>query len=118
ESPGEANRRESSAQPPGAEGRAGKRIVTARERRQVVEKIQAAAGVSERRAVRFTGFLRSTIRYESVREPQEALRVRVLELADQRRRWGYRMIHTCLRRESWPVNRKRVQRLYREEGLA
>lgn len=92
--------------------------MTARERRQVVEKIQAAAGVSERRAVRFTGFPRSTIRYESVREPQEALRVRIRELADQRKRWGYRMIHTFLRREGWPVNRKRVQRLYREEGLA
>jgi putative transposase len=39
-------------------------------------------------------------------------------MADQRKRWGYRMIHTVLRREGWPVNRKRVQRLYREEGLA
>lgn len=92
--------------------------MTARERRHVVEKIQAAAGISERRAVRFTGFPRSTIRYQSVREPQEALRVRIRELADQRKRWGYRMIHTVLRREGWPVNRKRVQRLYREEGLA
>src|SRR5690606_6121777 len=118
ESPAEANRRGSSAQPPGAEGRAGKRIVTARERRHVVEKIQAAVGISERRAIRFTGFPRSTIRYESTREPQDALRVRIRELADQRKRWGYRMIHTVLRREGWPVNRKRVQRLYREEGLA
>lgn len=92
--------------------------MTARERRHVVEKIQAAAGISERRAIRFTGFPRSTIRYESVREPQEALRVRIRELAGQRKRWGYRMIHTFLRREGWPVNRKRVQRLYREEGLA
>src|SRR5690606_9491587 len=114
----EANRRGSSAEPPGAEGRAGKRIVTAGERRHVVEKIQAAAGVSERRAIRFTGFPRSTMRYRSVREPQEALRDRIRELADQRKRWGYRMIHTVLRREGWPVNRKRVQRLYREEGLA
>lgn len=92
--------------------------MTARERRLVVEKIQAAAGISERRAIRFTGFPRATVRYQSVREPQEALRARIRELADQRKRWGYRMIHTVLRREGWPVNRKRVQRLYREEGLA
>jgi len=92
--------------------------VTARERRRVVERVQAATGVSERRAVRFTGFPRSTIRYRTVREPQEVLRARIRELAGQRPRWGYRTIHNLLRREGWPVNRKRVQRLYREEGLA
>lgn len=92
--------------------------MTARERRHVVQTIQAAVGISERRAIRFTGFPRSTVRYESVREPQEALRTRIRELADLQKRWGYRMIHTVLRREGWPVNRKRVQRLYREEGLA
>lgn len=92
--------------------------MTAEERRRVVQKVCAAAGVSERKAIRFTGFARSTVRYRSVREPQDALRARIRELAEQRKRWGYRMIHTVLRREGWPVNRKRVQRLYREEGLA
>jgi putative transposase len=92
--------------------------VTARERRRVVGKVQAAAGVSERRAIRFTGFPRSTMRYRSVREPQEELRARIRELAAERPRWGYRTIHTLLRREGREVNRKRVQRLYREEGLA
>jgi putative transposase len=58
------------------------------------------------------------MRYRNVREPQDALRARIRELADLRKRWGYRMIHTLLRREGWSVNRKRVQRLYREEGLA
>lgn len=92
--------------------------MTAGERRRVVERVQAAVGVSERRAVRFTGFARSTIRYESVREPQEELRARIREIATERPRWGYRFIHNRLRREGVPVNRKRVQRLYREEGLA
>ena len=58
------------------------------------------------------------MRYRSLREPQEKLRARIRELAAQRPRWGYRMIHNLLRREGWSVNRKRVQRLYREEGLA
>jgi putative transposase len=92
--------------------------VTAGERRRVVQRIQAATGVSERRAIRFTGFSRATVRYRSLRGPQETLRARIRELAAQQKRWGYRMIHTVLRREGWAVNRKRVQRLYREEGLA
>lgn len=92
--------------------------MTARERRQVVGRVQAAHGVSERRAVRWTGFARSTIRYRSRRPPQEELRDRIRELALERPRWGYRRIHVLLQREGWSVNRKRVQRLYREEGLA
>lgn len=92
--------------------------MTARERRRVVQKVQAAYGISERRAVRFTGFPRSTVRYKSLIDPQEELRTRIRELAAQRPRWGYRQIHTLLQREGWLVNRKRVQRLYREEGLA
>ena len=92
--------------------------MTTGERRRVVGEVQAAAGISERRAVRFTGFPRSTIRYQTVREPQEELRARIRAIASERTRWGYRFIHNRLRREGVPVNRKRVQRLYREEGLA
>lgn len=63
--------RRSSAEPPGAEGHPGKQVETARERRQVVEKVQAAAAVSERRAIRFTGFPRSSMRYKSLSDPQQ-----------------------------------------------
>jgi len=92
--------------------------VTAGERRRVVERVRAAVGISERRAIRFTGFPRSTIRYQTVRDPQDELRARIRAIAAERTRWGYRYIHNRLRREGVPVNRKRVQRLYREEGLA
>lgn len=92
--------------------------MTARERRRVVKEIEAAYGISERRAIRFTGFPRSSMRYRSLREPQEELRSRIRELAHERPRWGYRRIHLLLRREGWTVNRKRVERLYRAEGLA
>lgn len=57
----QADRSGSSAQPPGAEGHPGKRGKTAVERRRVVGQIQAAAGVSERRAIRFTGFPRDLV---------------------------------------------------------
>jgi putative transposase len=92
--------------------------VTTTERRRVVTEVQAAAEVSERRAIRFTGFPRSTVRYRSVREPQTALVARIRALAAERPRWGYRWLHRLLVREGWRVNRKRVQRLYRAEGLA
>lgn len=92
--------------------------MTTRERRRVVQRVQAAEGVSERRAIRWTGFARSTVRYQSVRPPQEELCGRIRQLAGERPRWGYRRIHVLLRREGWVVNRKRVQRLYREQGLA
>jgi len=58
------------------------------------------------------------MRYRSLRSPQDELRTRIRELAAERPRWGYRRIHLRLRREGWAVNRKRVQRIYREEGLA
>jgi putative transposase len=43
--------------------------------------------------------------------------MRLRELAQARPRFGYLRLHVMLRREGWVVNRKRVHRLYREEGL-
>jgi putative transposase len=56
------------------------------------------------------------------RRPSEArqqtvLRLRIRELAHARPRFGYLRIWVLLRREGWHVNRKRVRRLYRLEGL-
>ena len=44
-------------------------------------------------------------------------REKLRELAHQRRRFGYRRLHILLRREGIAINRKKTQRLYREEGL-
>ncbi len=92
-------------------------MVTPEQRRTAVHHVMTTAEVSERRACRFTGFARSTQRYASVRPPDTALRARLHELASTRRRWGYRQLTRVLRREGLPINRKRVQRLYQEEGL-
>ncbi len=43
--------------------------------------------------------------------------MRIRELAMARPRFGYNRIHTLLRREGWRINKKRVRRLYRLEGL-
>lgn len=50
-------------------------------------------------------------------EANERLRVRLRELAEERRRWGYRRLHILLEREGWQVNSKRVYRIYVEEKL-
>jgi len=56
-------------------------------------------------------------RYQSRRDPQTELRVRLRDLATSRIRYGYRRLTVMLRREGWRVNTKRVYRLYREEAL-
>lgn len=73
--------------------------------------------VSERRACSTLVFARSVVRYESLADPQTALRMRLRELAMARVGYGYRRLHILLWREGWRVNHKRVYRLYRDEGL-
>lgn len=91
--------------------------MTATGRRRVVRYAREAAGVSERRACRFLGVSRSTVQYRGTRGEDGALRRRLRELAEERRRWGYRMLHVLLEREGYELNHKRMYRLYREEGL-
>ncbi len=57
------------------------------------------------------------IRYRSRRPPEAELRARLHELANQRRRFGYRRLFILLRREGEPSGINRIYRLYREEGL-
>src|SRR5437764_4468342 len=75
-------------------------------------------GVSERRACLTARFWRSSLRYQSQREPLTALRQRMRELAQTRVRFGYRRLLVLLRREGWELGKKRCYRLYTEEGLA
>jgi putative transposase len=58
-----------------------------------------------------------SLRYQHHRDPQEGLRMRLRELAASRVRYGYRRLTVLLKREGWPVNAKRIYRLYSEEGL-
>ena len=73
--------------------------------------------MSERRACRTIRADRKTVRYRSRRAPDEDLRARLRELAGEQRRFGYRRLHAPLRAEGRLLNRKKTQRLYREEGL-
>ena len=60
---------------------------------------------------------RASLRYQGHHDPQEALRIRLREVAAARVRFGYRRLTVLLRRDGWRVNAKRIYRLYTEEGL-
>lgn len=74
-------------------------------------------GISERRACSVTGISRLTMRYQGVPRDDDALRLDLIRLAKQYGRYGYRMIAELLRAEGWHLNHKKVERLWREEGL-
>jgi len=75
-------------------------------------------GVSERRACRYLGQPRSTQRRPRVvADDEAALTAAIIRLATQYGRYGYRRITALLRAEGWIVNHKRVERIWRREGL-
>ena len=86
-------------------------------RRELAEWAQQAHDLSQRRAAGLIPVDRATLRYEHHRDPQDALRVRLRELAGSRVRYGYRRLTVMLKREGWNVNAKRIYRLYIVEGL-
>lgn len=86
-------------------------------RKPVVVHLREEWHLSERRACGLVCVSRMAMRYASRRD-DTALRVRLRELAAERRRWGYRKLHVLLQREGVVVNHKRVERVYREEGLS
>jgi hypothetical protein len=82
--------------------------------------LQERFGVSERRACKVVGQPRSTQRLAAP-EPADdelALRAFLRDFSRRRPRWGWRRAFTEAKRSGWPrVNKKRVHRLWREEGL-
>jgi putative transposase len=75
-------------------------------------------GISERRACRAIGQPRSTQRHErKIPDDEERLVGQIVRLATQYGRYGYRRITALLRNDGWRVNHKRVERIWRREGL-
>ena len=75
-------------------------------------------GISERRACRVLNQSRSSQRRVSTKVGKDAALVeRMVALSRENPRYGYRRVWALLRREGWAVNKKRVQRLWREAGL-
>jgi putative transposase len=92
--------------------------VSPSQRRAAVAFLMKKHRVSERRACRVVGQNRTTNRYQAVPGDFEARLVEAMKaLADRFPRYGYRRIHVLLVAEGWPVNVKRVHRLWLLEGL-
>ena len=79
---------------------------------------KAEHGYSERRACTLLDVNRCTFRRESPADKDAALRVRMREIAETRRRFGAPRLHIMLRREGLVINHKRTERVYREEQLS
>ncbi len=87
-------------------------------RRGAVSQVCQRLGISERRVCRVLAHPRTTQRYRTVQRDDEALLTdAVVRLASRFGRYGYRRITALLQREGWCVNHKRVERIWRREGL-
>jgi putative transposase len=81
-----------------------------------IEQMKQEYAFSERRACRLMMLAVTTYRYRSQRS-DEPLRTKLVELAREKPRFGYRRLHVLLRRSGERVNHKRLHRIYREAGL-
>ncbi|WP_246744999.1 IS3 family transposase [Methylocystis sp. Sn-Cys] len=86
-------------------------------RREAVAHLRAVMGLSERRACCIVAVDRTKVRYAPKRQADTALRERLRELANARRRFGYRRLFVLLRQQGERSGKNRIYRLYREEGL-
>jgi putative transposase len=84
----------------------------------VIIQVMERFGLSLRRTCMLIGLSRTSFAYQPVLRPdEEAIRKRLKELAQTRRRFGCPRLHVMLRREGFMINHKRTERLYKQEGL-
>jgi putative transposase len=92
-------------------------MASPRAKREAVTMLMTERDYGVTRACGLVQISRSLYRYRSRRPACVKLCERITEIAQAKRRYGYRRIYVRLRREGWAVNRKRVYRLYCEAGL-
>ena len=100
------------------EGSGRGKLLSPERRRRCVVRVRQQLGASERRACRVLGQPRTTQRRaRKVASDEGALRGDIVRLASRFGRYGYRRVTDMLRIEGWGVNHKRVERIWRQEGL-
>ena len=92
-------------------------MVTPAARKEGAHFLMRHFSISERRACRLTGSVRSTQRYPSRRQEPEGLRQAIREVAYTHPRYGYRRVHWVVVRRGHRTGMSRLRRIYREEGL-
>lgn len=95
------------------------KIASPQAKREVVQIVMTERAMGVTRACGLVGISRSLFQYESRRKvADEDLTGRMMVIAAQKRRYGYRRIHVPLRREGWLANHKHIWRLYCKAGLS
>jgi putative transposase len=74
-------------------------------------------GVSERKACIAVGLARGTHRHKSTKKDESELREQIKEIAHARKRFGYERVIWLLQRDGLRINKHRVYRIYKQEGL-
>jgi len=92
--------------------------VSPQARRSAVTHLMQSHRIGVTKACGLMGISRSLFAYQSRRPDDTELKAKLVELAGQKRRYGYRRLHVLLLRQGLRVNRKRTYRIYREAGLA
>jgi len=96
----------------------GPKLLSPSRRRKVVRWVCESLRISQRRACRVLGQARSTQRHRvGVSGEEERLVTQIIALATRYGRYGYRRVTALLRAEGWRVNHKRVEQIWRQEGL-
>ena len=100
------------------EGSGRGKLLSPSRRRRCIERVRSVFRIAERRACRVLGQPRSTQR-RLVKPPGDegALTRDIVALASKYGRYGYRRVTAMLHTEGWVVNHKRVERIWRREGL-
>ncbi|MEM6332166.1 MAG: IS3 family transposase [Planctomycetota bacterium] len=97
---------------------AGAKTLSPTRRRRVVREVMDHLEVSERRACKVLGQPRAVQRYLPIeRSDGGPLTRRIVELASMYGRYGTPRITALLHEEGWRVNHKRIERIWRQEGL-
>ena len=104
------------ARSPDVAGERPKKAVRPRARCARARWAQTTDQVSERRGSRLLPMARASLRDQSPRDPQEAVRMRLRKVAASRMRFGYRRVTVLLRRDGWRVNANRIYRGIRKTG--
>lgn len=93
-------------------------MVSPRDRRCAVEHLIAERGLSQRHACQLVGLPRASVRYQSRLRLDESKTVALIRTyAAEQPVYGYRIIAAMLKQDGHQINRKRVYRIWRQEGL-
>ena len=92
-------------------------MVSPQAKREAARQVMQAHPLGVTRACGLVGISRTLFGYRAKRSGNDAVTARLIELAGQKRRYGYRRLHVLLRREGHRINRKLTYRLYRDAGL-